>query len=118
MSDAMAARQRQIMEDYVARLEYQLAKALERCEIAEEKLTHVARLVRHGLEHPPSRYMSIDASGSAQQQPPPMPQYIPSRSAENTKRPIPVQNNQIVHTQTQTQMQLQTPHNTHIFFDD
>ncbi len=104
----MAARQRQIMEDYVARLEYQLAKALERCEIAEEKLTHVARLVRYGLEHPPSRYMNIDASGSTQQQQPPMPQYIPSRSNENTKRPIPVQ----------TQTQMQTPQNTHMFFDD
>lgn len=107
----MAARQRQIMEDYVARLEYQLAKALERCEIAEEKLTHVARLVRYGLEHPPSRYMNTDVSGSTQQQPP-MPQYIPSRSNENTKRPIPVQ------TQTQTQTQMQTPQNTHMFFDD
>ena len=97
------------MEEHVARLEYQLTKALERCEIAEEKLAHIQRLALYGIEHPPSRYM-YDASGSQ----PSMPQYVPSRSIENAKRGVPYVNNQTV----QQQQSLPLPQaNTHIFFE-
>ena len=102
------------MEDHIARLEYQLTKALERCEIAEEKLAHIQRLAVYGIEHPPSRYM-YDASGSQ----PPMPQYVPSRSIDNAKRMSFTQNNQVVQPmqpQPQSQTQSQTQ-NTHMFFE-
>ena len=109
----MATRHRQTMEEHIARLEYQLLKALERCQIAEEKLAHIQRLAIYGIEHPPSRYM-YDASGSQ----PLMPQYVPSRSIENAKRISFTQNNNVVqpvqHSQTQLQPQTQ---NTHMFFE-
>jgi hypothetical protein len=87
-------------KEYIARLEYQLAKAIERCEIAEEKLAHVSRLVTYGLEHPPSRY-GRDAPGSQ----PPLPDYIVTRSK------IPGQ------PQQPQQPQQSLPQNRHIFFE-
>ena len=108
LSGGMTSRHRQTMEEHIARLEYQLAKALEKCEIAEEKLAHIQRLAVYGIEHPPSRYM-YDASGSQ----PPIPQYVPSRSIENAKRMSFTQNNQVV---VQPMQQTQTQ-NTHMFFE-
>ena len=111
----MSARQKQIMEEYVARLEYQLEKALERCHNAEAKLTYVSRLVTYGIEHPPSRYM-CDASGATQQ--PSMPVYHPPRSIENIKRAVPYVNNQIVQPQQSLPLSQPLPQtNTHIFFE-
>lgn len=103
----MSIRERKSMEEHIARLEYQLTKVLERCEIAEEKLAHIQRLALYGIEHPPSLYM-YDASGSQ----PPMPQFIPSRSIENAKRFSYTQNNQIVQQPQQSHTQ-----NTHVFFE-